>query len=221
MGEEKKGGIEGKDAFELFPDIMKKAPAKATGAKREASPGPGGSASAQPSAGGKAPAPPGPPDISWLWKGEFENAASISEMPTTMLLMPEGGEKTVVQQTFEDIGYLVESASSEQEAIDRMELVNLAAVVLQTDALSGPLEKSILHNYMKWLPMTKRRKIYYVLIGPDFRTMYNLEALSLSANLVVNNRDVNKLEFILRKGLQEYEDLFGPLLASMQEHGRR
>ncbi len=126
----------------------------------------------------------------------------------------------MVGKAFEEIGYLVETAASEQAALDKMKFVNLAGVVLQTDERQGALEQSRVHNYLKWLPMAERRNIFYVLIGPDFHTMYDLQALCLSANLVINTRDIDKIEIFLRKGMQEHESLFGPFLSALRESGK-
>lgn len=219
--DKQKSGKKSKDAFQLFPDIMKGHSA----AKTTAHPGKAAATSqdgvpAQPSARRKLPKPPEPPDISWLWREEFESVTTVSEIPTTLLLMPEGENKAIVAKAFEEIGYLVETAASEQAAIEKMKFVNLAAVVLQTEGQQGALEQSVLHHYMKWLPMSERRRIYYVLLGPDFHSMYDLQALSLSANLVINTRDINKLDIILRKGLQDYDNLFGPFFSALREYGR-
>lgn len=222
MSEKKKSEIDGKDAFQLFPDIMKTLSSSEGEEKnKKAAPVSQGPTRKQSTSLRPPPPPPESPDISWLWKGEFEGETCISDIPATMLLMPEGENKSMVGNAFEEMGYLVEAASSEQAAVDRMKFVNFAGVVLQTDGREGVLEKSILHNYMKWLPMTNRRQIYYVLIGPDFHTMYDLQALSLSANLVVNNRDIGKIDIILRKGLLEYESLFAPYLSVLRERGKR
>lgn len=221
MSEKTKPGEKGKDAYQLFPDIMQKfsaAPAK--DAPKKAAPPPQASVRDQPITPRKLPKPPAPPDISWLWKEEFESVDSVSEIPTTLVFMPDGDNKTRVGKALEGIGYLVETAASEQVAIDKMKFVNLAGVVLQTDNRKGALEQSILHNYMKWLPMAERRQIYYVLIGPDFHTMYNLQALSLSVNLVINIRDLDKIDIILRKGLEDHENLFGPFLSVLREYGK-
>ena len=67
--------------------------------------------------------------------------------------------------------------------------------------------------------MTQRRSIYYVLIGPDFHTLYDLEALSNSANLVVNESELGQFDLILKKGLQDYDDLFGLYIKMLKEHG--
>ena len=64
----------------------------------------------------------------------------------------------------------------------------------------------------------RRRLIYYVLIGAELRTCYDMEALALSANAVVNERDLPYLEVILKRGFLDYEKLFGPMLEVLGEY---
>ena len=202
MSKGNKSGAKGRDAYQLFPDIMDKfSPTKAP--PREA------------------PPPPAPPDISWLKKGEFEPASWVADVPTAMLVMPEGESKALVAKAFKSLGYLVETPSSEEEAVERVKFANLTGIALQTGQQNNPLEKSVLHNHLRGLPMSRRRLIYYVLIGPGYQILYDLQALSLSANLVVNDGDIGKMDVILRKGLQDYESLFNPLLSVMREYGKK
>jgi hypothetical protein len=51
-------------------------------------------------------------------------------------------------------------------------------------------------------------------------TLYDLEALSLSANLVFNDKNIDELNPILRKSLREHEELFGPLVEILRIYGR-
>jgi hypothetical protein len=68
--------------------------------------------------------------------------------------------------------------------------------------------------------MSKRRFIFYILIGKEFKTFYNLQALAYSANLVVNDEEVPMFDIILRKTIPEYEELFGPIMEELRHHGR-
>jgi hypothetical protein len=68
--------------------------------------------------------------------------------------------------------------------------------------------------------MNRRRNIHYTLIGPDFQTLYDLEALSNSANLVVNDSEMDHFGLILKKSLHESQKLFGPLAEAMVAQGR-
>lgn len=212
----------GKDAFDLFPDLMKDMGAVGRAAADSKGPVPSKpETKIEPVSPKARVAPPTPPDISWLYQNEFTEDAKVSEMPTALVLMPEGESRGEVTQVFQGGGYQIEYADSAAEALDKMKFMNVAAVVQQV-GFGGSLEADHqFHDHMRWLPMNKRRHIFYVRIGPDFHTLYDLEALTESANLVVNNRDVNNMHILLRKGLQDYEELFGPFINALEKHGKQ
>jgi len=101
----------------------------------------------------------------------------------------------------------------------RMQFVNYASVVLHSQFEKSGLEGTF-HSYMRTMNMAKRRYIFYVLIGSEFNTMYNLQALACSANLVVNDKDIQRFSLLLRKTIPEYETLFGPLMEELRLAGR-
>ncbi len=90
-------------------------------------------------------------------------------------------------------------------------------IIVDTEIIGSPAQ-SPLHQKIINLPMAVRRYIYYAIIGPEFHTLYDLEALALSANLVINRRDLSSLKTIITKGLRGNEGLFGPLIQSQRQH---
>jgi hypothetical protein len=82
------------------------------------------------------------------------------------------------------------------------------------------LNKNRLYHFMRKMAMIRRRNIHYTLIGPEFQTLYDLQALSLSANLVVNDNEINNFRLILKKSLHESQKLFGPLAEALMAQGR-
>ena len=219
MAADKNSGVTGKNAFELFPDIVKNVAPKKKAKKAPAQPK--GSPDTPENPLHKILEPPKPPDISRLVSGENDSVTHDADTSTVLLLMAEGEEKARVTKKFEDLGYFVETAASEEEAIEKMSFATPDAVILHVGFAAQQLSGSKFHQHMKTLPMTKRRYIYYILIGPQFQTLYNLQALAESANLVINEQHLDKLDMILRKGLQEYDNLFGLYIEFLQLHGRK
>ena len=68
--------------------------------------------------------------------------------------------------------------------------------------------------------MSRRRYLFYILIGPEFQTLYNLQALAHSANLVVNDKDLLQLGVALRRAIPVYEKLFGPFMEERTSAGK-
>lgn len=164
--------------------------------------------------------PPEPPDVSWLQEGVFDDQEVVEEIPLALVLIPENcGAKEVIKAV-QEIGYRAEVATSAKAALEKMEFVNYSGVILHTEFEPGGLQNSVFHKFMSAMNMTKRRYIFYVLIGKDLHTLYDLEALAYSANIVVNESDIPHFGTVLRKAIPEYEGLFGPLMEELRVLGR-
>ncbi len=57
-------------------------------------------------------------------------------------------------------------------------------------------------------------------LAGNSKTLYDLQALAYSANLVVNDDDIPHFSLLLRKTIPEYEALFGPLMEELRLAGK-
>ncbi|MCJ7601680.1 MAG: hypothetical protein MUO63_09295 [Desulfobulbaceae bacterium] len=169
---------------------------------------------------GVLPEPPGPPDRSWLERGDLGSGEVLEDVPQVLILVKNEQIQSDIAQFFDDMGYKAVMPRTAEDAIERMRFTNFAAVVLHS-GFEGNLANSTVHAHMQGMSMPKRRYIYYVLIGPEFRTLYNLEALSNSANLVINAVDISAFPLVLKKGFRDYDELFGPYLAALESLGKK
>jgi len=163
---------------------------------------------------------PMPPDTGWLAGGHSEKSGMAEDIPLALILVESGALKTAIAEAFVAKSYRPVFAKSVERAMGSMRFVRYAAVVFQPEFEGKPLNESLFHNHMREMEMMHRRATFYVLVGPQFQTLYDLEALTCSANLVVNEKDAPHLGAILNKSLQDYQDLFGPFLAVLKEHGK-
>jgi hypothetical protein len=164
--------------------------------------------------------PPGPPDVSWLKDGTFDDKDVVEDIPRALVLMPGIPSKDVVVNACSEFGYLVEEAADPDEAVEKMRFVNYAAVFLHTKYEPGGVRSGGFAEFMRKMAMSRRRYIFYVLIGEQFRTLYDLQALAYSANLVINEEDAPYVGTILRKAIPEYEALFAPLMEELRIAGK-
>ena len=164
--------------------------------------------------------PPAPPDVSWLAEGLFDDQEVIEDIPRALVLMPEIPAREMVVKAAATYGYQVEQANDATEAIERMRFVNYAAVFLHSRYESGGISTGKFHNYMRKMSMSRRRYVLYALLGDEFETLYDLQALAYSANLVVNDQDLRHIGVVLKKVIPEYEALFGPLMEELRIAGK-
>lgn len=153
--------------------------------------------------------PPAYPDISWLAQGIYTERAVVHDVPKALILMASGQDRDTVATALAERGYQIEIPESASDALVQMRFSSFAAIVLHAD-FERSLAKSTFHRQMTSMPMQKRRTLFYALISKDVHTLYNLEALTYSANVVVNDTEIPHFDIILKKGLQEMQELLGP-----------
>jgi hypothetical protein len=165
------------------------------------------------------PDAPKPPDLGWLSSGVYSEKEAVENVPHALIMTGDEEITTNVTMAFGEIGYQPTYVRSAEEAIAKMQFMNFEAVVLHSGFEGGGLEGSTVHQYMREMAMSRRRYIFYILVGPEFRTLYDLEALANSANLVVNDSDAGHFSIILKRGMNDYNDLFGPYLEALGNYG--
>ncbi len=165
---------------------------------------------------------PLPPDTKWLagGGGQLEKRSVVEDVPLALILVDAAAMKTTIAETFVGESYRPVFAKTIEKAMESMRFVQYAAIVFHPEMEDKPLAQSVFHSYMQLMEMDRRRKIFYTLIDPSFHTLYDLEALTNSANLVVNDRDVPHFAAILKKARQDYENLFGPMIETLKEYGK-
>lgn len=164
--------------------------------------------------------PPGPPDLSWLKEASVEDDDRIEDVPMALLLYPDNEQREIVKDALEQVGYQVMFVDSVDQARERMRFVNFACVVQYSQFECPKLEESTFYHYMREMSMQRRRYLFYILIGPEFNTLYNLQALAYSANLVINDKDLYHTGVALRKAIPMYEEIFGPFMEELTSAGK-
>lgn len=164
--------------------------------------------------------PPSPPSVDWLKEGVFDDKEIVEDIPRALVLFPKVQVREIFVKAAQEFGYLVEEVVTPEEAIDKMRFVTYSAVFLHEGYEDGGVGDGKFHQFMRQMSMDRRRYIFYVLIGSRYRTLYDLEALSYSANLVVNDKEAPYIATLLRKTIPEYEELFGPVMEELRIAGK-
>lgn len=198
----------------LFEKSSGMPPGDTPGTPPADSPG-GGSQAREP-----ALAPPAPPDIGWLSSGTQEGEQVLEDVPTAMVLIDDPAVMDQVSAVLEQQKLQIHCPGTVDEAVAGQRFKTYDVVVYSTGYEQGPLEVHDFHKFMSAMAMNRRRHIFYVLVGKEVDTLYDLQALTLSANLVVNTREMSHFDKIFQKGMKGYEALFGPYTAMLSKHGK-
>ncbi len=174
-----------------------------------------GAVSAGENGGETAVRPPVPPDISWLSQDELTVKQKMGGVPLALLLMPEEELKDIFFREINALDYHVEVAATVDEALTKIMHGHYELVVCYSGHDKEGFLSSELHRYLCCLPMGRRRRVFYVLVGSEFKTLYQLQALSYSANLVVNDNEVKYIGNFLQKAMADHQQFLEPLLSEL------
>jgi len=167
--------------------------------------------------GGKAAQPEGVP-----WPDEEDLALDSYEEGEQLVLVMDGDthHTGVVKQALEELGYRYVSAENSREAIGKLRFHHFDFVILADHFDNLPLEKSPLLQYLNHLSMSIRRRVFVVLIGERFKTMDHMMGFALSANLVMNVKDLDKMAGILRRAVSNNNKFYKVFFDTLEETGR-
>jgi CheY-like chemotaxis protein len=192
----------------------------AEGAAKAAAPAPAAAKAPEPAEVVK---PPPPPSLEWL-KNQKDDEGILGggarDVPMALVLHEDDNMRHLVKSSMEALGYQTVSVNSAEEAVHEANATSYASIIYHAGFEPGGLKESIFHEYMRKMPMSRRRMIYYILMGPDFISLYDIQALANSANLVIADKDMKDFQPILHKAIPYYEQLFGPLLEELTSYGK-
>jgi hypothetical protein len=168
--------------------------------------------------------PPPPPNMDWLKSKENEAMQfddHARDVPMALVLHGDDNMRHLITSSMEALGYQAAAVTTAEEAIHETQSMSYACIVYHTGFEPGELKDSTFHNYMRQMPMSRRRYTFYILIGPEFTSLYDIQALANSANLVVAEKDMKNFQPILHRAVPYYEQLFGPLLEELASYGKK
>ncbi|MCW5198497.1 hypothetical protein VU06_01960 [Desulfobulbus sp. F3] len=143
------------------------------------------------------------------------------DVPMALVLHGDDNMRHLIKSAMEALGYQASSVNTPEEAIHETMSISYSCIVYHTSFEPGGLKNSTFHSYMRKMPMSRRRYTFYILIGTEFISLYDIQALANSANLVVAEKDMKEFQPILHKAIPYYEQLFGPLLEELSNYGKK
>ncbi len=135
-------------------------------------------------------------------QGETDPIFDSLEMDGTLALImardPEQGAELV--KCAEALGYRPVLTSNTRDAVGKIRLHHFRPPDALRRVRQHELSQSPILDHLNHLSMSIRRKMFLVLVSDAFRTADNMMAFSMSANLVVNPKSLDKLSLDSTKG---------------------
>ena len=139
---------------------------------------------------------------------------------TSMICEPDPVIREKIRATLENFGYHTMEADTPKDALKQMRFHTFDIVVLnELFGTRNPDMNNIL-KYLDRLTISIRRNIFVVLLTDRFRTMDYMAAFNKSVNLIINLKNINDIEKILKRGVADYASFYRVLRESLIKTGR-
>jgi len=125
-----------------------------------------------------------------------------------------------IKIALEDMGYHTTEAQSALDALKQMRFHVFDVLVLNEKFDTHDPDVNNVLKYLKDLSTEIRRNIFVALITDRFRTMDNMAAFQESVNIVVNLKNINEIEKILKSGITDNTICYQVFKESLTKIGR-
>ena len=138
---------------------------------------------------------------------EFEDDEDlvIYDENDQIALVLDDNNKDVWTKALEEKRFKIQYAKSPEYAVHKMKFTHFHFVALNENFGNVALDESPIYQTMIEMPMVTRRNIFFALVGTNFKSLNNMQAYQKSANVVINEKDLEKLGDILKKSISENE----------------
>ncbi|KJR41558.1 hypothetical protein MCHI_002548 [Candidatus Magnetoovum chiemensis] len=123
------------------------------------------------------------------------------DLPRALICEENPKIQPILENALINLNYNPDIASTADETYEKMRYNDYKIVVINENFAGGNSENNEVVEYLQYLPLQIRRAIFLVLIGRNVKTRDSNNAFSKSVNLVVNEKDINELNKILKSAI--------------------
>jgi hypothetical protein len=138
---------------------------------------------------------------------EFEDDEDlvIYDENDQLALVLDDNNKEIWTKALEEKEFKIQYARSPEHAVHKMKFTHFHFVALNENFGNVALDENPFYQTLIEMPMVTRRNIFFALVGANFKSLNNMQAFQKSANVVINEKDLEKLGDILKKSISENE----------------
>ncbi len=151
---------------------------------------------------------------------EDDDELVIYEEGDQLALVLDEKNKSIWTEALESRDFKIQYAKSPEHAVHKMKFTHFHFVALNENYGDKGLDNNPVYQTLIELPMVTRRNIFLALLGTNFKTLNNMQAFQKSVNVVINEKDMNKLGDVLKKSISENEIFYKVFKETLHSMGK-
>ncbi|MBC8288001.1 MAG: hypothetical protein H8E42_11065 [Nitrospinae bacterium] len=151
---------------------------------------------------------------------EDDDELVIYEEGDQLALVLDEKNQSAWTQALESRDFKIQYAKSPEHAVHKMRFTHFHFIALHENYGNKGLDNNPVYQVLIELPMVTRRNIFLALLGANFKTLNNMQAFQKSANVVINEKDMDKLADVLKKAVSENEIFYKVFKETLHSMGK-
>ena len=136
------------------------------------------------------------------------------------LVMADEGINSKIRSSVEERNFKFITIPTIREALLKLRFHQFDLMILAEGFDGQEIAGGPIMNYLNHLSMSSRRSIFVTLIGERYQTMDEMMAFAMSADMVVNTKDLGNFATILKRGITEHDKFYKVFLDIHQQEGK-
>lgn len=151
---------------------------------------------------------------------EDDDELVIYEEGDQLALVLDEKNQSAWTKALEGRDFKIQYAKSPEHAVHKMKFTHFHFIALNENYGGKGLENNSVYQTLIEQPMVTRRNMFLALLGTNFKTLNNMQAFQASANVVINEKDMDKLGDILKKSVSENEIFYKVFKETLHTMGK-
>lgn len=141
-------------------------------------------------------------------------------METALLCEPDAAVRAKLKTALDNMGYHTTEPESAREVLKQMRFHDFDMVVINELFDTPNPDMNNVLRYIEQLPMYTRRNMFVALVTDRFRTMDNMATFNKSVNLMLNLKNIDDCEQILKRAVADNTTFYRVFKETMIKFGR-
>ena len=143
-----------------------------------------------------------------------------SDAETALVCESDGTVREKISGALKKMGYQTTEAASTGDALKSMRFHLFDLVMVNENFDQSAPDRNDVLAYLETLAMSTRRQIFVALISDTYRTTDNMAAFNKSVNTVINLKNIEDVEKILRGAVAENAAFYRVMKETLKKMGR-
>jgi len=140
---------------------------------------------------------------------------------TALVCETEATVRDALASVLNNMGYQTTQAESAREALKSMRFHLFDMVVLDEHFDCSASGRNEVLAYLQTLNMAIRRQMFVALVSDTYRTMDNMAAFNMSANVIINLKHIDKAGTILKGALADDAGFYRVMKDTLKRLGKK